>query len=87
MHSFIYSSLPLSSPQIVINMSGHISTALIAEDDTEKDPMHLKLPLGHLHSTGDDKKDRENESKKEKRGGKRKRKEKERSGQKGEKYE
>lgn len=51
MHSFIGSFLPLSSLQIVIiNVSGHISTALIVEDDTERDLMHLKLPLAHPHS-------------------------------------
>lgn len=44
MHSFICSSLPLSSLQIV---SGHISTPLIVEDDTERDLMRLKLPLAH----------------------------------------
>lgn len=45
-------------------MSGHISTALIVEDDTERDCMHLKLPLAHPHSTAYEKE--ENESKKEK---------------------
>ena len=65
MHSFIYSSLSLSIPQIAITVSGHISTALGVEDDTEKNSMQLKLPQDHVPSTGDDKKDRANESKKD----------------------
>lgn len=63
MHSFICSSLPLSSLQIVINVSGHISTALIVADDTERDLMHLKLPLAHPHSTAYEKKEKMRERK------------------------
>lgn len=63
MHSCMYSSLPLPVPQIA-TVCSHISTNLTVEDDAEKDLMHLKLPMGHHHSTGDDKQEK-NVSKKE----------------------
>lgn len=53
MHSFIYSSLSLSIPQLVICQVIATLAALTVEGDAEKDPMHLKLLLDNSHSIGD----------------------------------
>ena len=61
---------------MVINVSGHISTAPTVEDGTEKDSMHLELLLEHPLSIGHDEKEkvRVRKSKEEKKKQKEKRK-------------
>jgi hypothetical protein len=51
MHSFIYSSFPLSTPQIAIYVSAIIGSALATGDDTGKNLMNLELPLAHPYLT------------------------------------
>lgn len=54
-HTFIHLFTPSFVHPTDSKGSGPICTI---EDDTEKDPIHLELPLQHPYSTGSDKKEK-----------------------------